>query len=90
MPTLIWRCGRVRRGPAPRCGVLRCVVPQESAHSRRNWENKKMAAPKRGARAPKFVLNPSVTLIESDAGSILKKRDVSNDAREMTVALLKD
>ena len=45
-----------------------------------------METPKRGARAPKFVLNPSVTLTESDAGSILKRRDASNDAREMTVA----
>jgi hypothetical protein len=44
-----------------------------------------MAAPKKGAGAPKFVLDPSVTLTESDGKSLLKRRDQQSDAREITV-----
>jgi len=44
-----------------------------------------MAAPKKGAGAPKFTLDPSVTLTESDAKSLLARRDQTTDAREITV-----
>ena len=44
-----------------------------------------MAAPKRGAGAPKFALDPSVTLTESEGKSLLKRRDQKTDAREITV-----
>jgi hypothetical protein len=44
-----------------------------------------MAAPKSGAGAPKFALDPSVTLTESDGKSLIKRRDQQSDAREITV-----
>lgn len=45
-----------------------------------------MAAPKKtGAGAPKFALDPSVTLTESEGKSLLKRRDQKTDAREITV-----
>jgi hypothetical protein len=44
-----------------------------------------MAAPKKGVGAPKFTLDPSVTLTESDGKSLLRRRDQTTDAREITV-----
>ena len=52
---------------------------------RSNWEVLEMAAPKKGAGAPKFALDPSVTLTESEGKSLLKRRDQKTDAREITV-----
>ena len=45
-----------------------------------------MAAPKKsGARAPKFTLDASLLLTESDGKSLLKRRDQKTDTREITV-----
>ena len=45
-----------------------------------------MAAPKKtGAGAPKFTLNASLLLTESEGKSLLKRRDQKTDAREITV-----
>ena len=45
-----------------------------------------MAAPKKsGAGAPKFTLDASLLLTESEGKSLIKRRDQKSDAREITV-----